>query len=50
MELAHGDLKDYFNFCSPTDEELYSCLFQIMAGLNIMVSIMSLPKGIFTSV
>jgi len=34
IELAHGDLKDYFNFCSPTDDELYSCLFQIMAGLH----------------
>ena len=34
MELAHGDLKDYFNFCNPTDDELYSCLFQIMAGLH----------------
>ena len=33
MELADGTLKDYFK-TKPIEEELYSCLFQIMAGLH----------------
>lgn len=34
MELASGDLRDYLKFGTPTDDELYSALFQIMAGLH----------------
>ena len=34
VELANGDLKDYFKYYNPSDDELYSCLFQIMAGLH----------------
>jgi hypothetical protein len=34
MELASGDLRDYLKFGTPTTEELYSALFQIMAGLH----------------
>ena len=33
VELASGDFKDYLKFGSPTEEELYSALFQVMAGL-----------------
>ena len=33
MELADGTLKDFFK-SKPKEEELYSCLFQIMAGLH----------------
>ena len=33
VELANGDLRDYLKFSSPTEDELYSALFQIMAGL-----------------
>jgi hypothetical protein len=34
MELAAGDMKDYFKFGNASDEELFSALFQIMAGLH----------------
>jgi len=33
MELAQGTLKDYFKRYTPNKQELYSMLFQIMAGL-----------------
>jgi hypothetical protein len=33
VELANGDFKDYLKYGSPSTEELYSALFQIMAGL-----------------
>lgn len=33
-ELADGDMKDYFKSCHPSDEEIFSALFQIMAGLH----------------
>ena len=35
-ELANGDLRDYLKFETPTDNELYSALFQIMAGLHCL--------------
>ena len=34
MELASGDLREYLKFKNPTDEEIYTALFQIMAGLH----------------
>ena len=34
MELASGDMRDYLKFGSFSDKELYSALFQIMAGLH----------------
>jgi serine/threonine protein kinase len=34
VELASGDLKDYFTTGGFTDNEMYSALFQIMAGLH----------------
>lgn len=34
VELGSGDLKHYFYEENPTTEELYSALFQIMAGLH----------------
>jgi hypothetical protein len=34
IELASGDLRHYFKFCDPSIPELYSALFQIMAGLH----------------
>jgi len=34
MELASGDMKDYFLHSNITDEKIYSALFQIMAGLH----------------
>jgi len=34
MELASGDLRDYLKFATPSNAELYSALFQIMAGLH----------------
>ena len=34
MEIASGDTRDYLKFGTPSDEELYSALFQIMAGLH----------------
>ena len=34
MELASGDMKDYLKFVSNSDDELYSALFQIMAGVH----------------
>ena len=34
MELASGDMRDYMKFSIATDKELYSALFQIMAGLH----------------
>jgi serine/threonine protein kinase len=33
VELADGDFKNYLNIKNHTDNELYSALFQIMAGL-----------------
>jgi serine/threonine protein kinase len=33
-ELANGSLRDFLKFHNPTPEELYSALFQIMAGLH----------------
>lgn len=34
MELAQSDMRDYFKFKPQSDEEIYSALFQIMAGLH----------------
>ena len=34
VELASGDMKNYLNLENPSDDELYSSLFQIMAGLH----------------
>ena len=34
MELAEGDMGDYFKFGHSSDEEIFSALFQIMAGLH----------------
>jgi len=34
MELGSGDLRGYLRFERPTDQEIYSALFQIMAGLH----------------
>jgi hypothetical protein len=34
MEMASGDTRDYLKFGNPSDKELYSALFQIMAGLH----------------
>ena len=34
MELASGDLNEYLKFGNPTDDEIYSALFQIMAALH----------------
>lgn len=34
IELATGDLKHYLQEYNPSEEELYSCIFQIMAGLH----------------
>lgn len=34
IELASGDMRDYLKFEKPSDEELFSALFQIMAGLH----------------
>lgn len=33
-ELANGDFRDFLKNTNPTDDELYSALFQIMAGLH----------------
>ena len=33
VELANGDFRDYLKFGTPTEDELYSALFQVMAGL-----------------
>lgn len=34
MELASGDMRDFLKFGNPTDNEVYSALFQIMAGIH----------------
>jgi hypothetical protein len=34
MELASSDMRDYLRFKTHSDEEIYSALFQIMAGLH----------------
>lgn len=35
MELASGgDMRDFLKFGNPTDKEIYSALFQIMAGIH----------------
>ena len=34
MELASSDMRDYLKFMIPTDNEIYSALFQIMAGIH----------------
>ena len=34
MELASGDMRDYLKVENPSDDEIYSALFQIMAGLH----------------
>lgn len=34
VELASGDLKKYLRDIKPSKEEIYSCLFQIMAALH----------------
>ena len=34
IEMASGDLQNYFKSSSATDKEIYSALFQIMAGLH----------------
>jgi len=34
MELASGDMKDYLKFSRPSNDEIYSALFQIMAALH----------------
>ena len=34
MELASGDMRNYLNFEQPSNKEIYSALFQIMAGLH----------------
>jgi hypothetical protein len=34
VELGSGDLRDYLKFGNPSDKELFSALFQIMAGLH----------------
>jgi hypothetical protein len=36
IELANGDLSDFLNFNSPSDKELYSALFQIMAAVHAL--------------
>jgi hypothetical protein len=34
IELGNGDLSDFLKFTSPSDNELYSALFQIMAAVH----------------
>ena len=34
MELASGDMRDYLKDENPSDDEIYSALFQIMVGLH----------------
>lgn len=34
MELASGDMREYLKFGNPSDKEIYSALFQIMAGVH----------------
>lgn len=34
MELASGDMKNYLKFGRLSDDEIYSALFQVMAGLH----------------
>jgi hypothetical protein len=36
VELASGDLKKYFSLPTISDDQLYSALFQIMAGLHAL--------------
>jgi len=34
IELAEGDMREYFKFGHASDEEIFSALFQILAGLH----------------